>query len=133
VDEIIHQLKKKQYSMKNMYTSSVSELGNQKAAAITDKYFEPADDYWRGIGIIKNSGLKLRDNYHQYDAGSRITDYTEQVPKGCRCQDVILGRIHPVDCPLFKTVCSPLNAVGPCMVSTEGACGIWYKNRGVNV
>ncbi|WFR58108.1 hydrogenase formation protein HypD [Anaerocolumna sp. AGMB13025] len=133
VDEILHQLKKKQYSMKNMYTSSVTELGNQKAAAITDQYFETADDYWRGIGIIKSSGLKLRWEYQQYDAGSRITDYTEQVPKGCRCQDVILGRIQPVDCPLFQTVCSPLNAVGPCMVSTEGACGIWYKNRRVTV
>ncbi|MGB8450867.1 MAG: hydrogenase formation protein HypD [Anaerocolumna sp.] len=129
VDEILHQIEKKQYSMKNMYTSSVTEAGNQKAAALTGKYFEGTDDYWRGIGVIKNSGLQLRDEYQKYDAGSRLSDYNENVPKGCKCQDVILGRINPVDCPLFKTVCSPLNAVGPCMVSTEGACGIWYKNR----
>jgi hydrogenase expression/formation protein HypD len=129
VDEILHQIEKKQYSMKNMYTSSVTEDGNQKATAVINKYFESTDDYWRGIGVIGNSGLKLRDEYQEYDAGSRILDYTEKVPKGCKCQDVILGRINPVECPLFKTACSPLNAVGPCMVSTEGACGIWYKNR----
>ncbi len=129
VDEILHQIQKEQYSMKNMYTSTVTESGNQKAAALTDKYFESTDEYWRGIGIIKNSGLKLRKNYQEYDAGSTINDYTEKTPQGCKCKEVILGRINPVDCPLFKTVCTPLNAVGPCMVSTEGACGIWYKNR----
>lgn len=129
VDEILHQIEKKQYSMKNMYTSSVTEEGNKKAAALTDKYFESMDDYWRGIGTIKNSGIKLKDKYQEYDAGSRILEYTEQSPKGCKCKEVILGRINPVDCPLFKTVCTPINAVGPCMVSTEGACGIWYKNR----
>lgn len=129
VDEILRQIRKNQFTMKNLYTSSVTEDGNQKALAITDKYFEAADDYWRGIGIIENSGMKLRKEYEEYDAGSRITDYTENMPKGCSCQDVILGRITPAECPLFKTVCSPLNAIGPCMVSTEGACGIWYKNR----
>lgn len=133
VDEILHQIEKKQFSMKNMYTSSVTEEGNKKALAITEKYFESTDDYWRGIGIIRDSGLKLREEYKEYDAGSRIEDHAEKVPKGCRCRDVILGRINPVDCPLFKTVCSPLNAVGPCMVSTEGACGIWYKNREVRL
>ncbi len=133
VDEILHQIEKQQYAMKNLYTSSVTEEGNQKAAAITTRYFESTDDYWRGIGIIRNSGLKLREEYLEYDAGSRTMEYTEKVPKGCRCQDVILGRINPPDCPLFRTVCSPLNAVGPCMVSTEGACGIWYKNREVQV
>ncbi len=131
VDEIIHQIKKNRYYMKNLYTSSVTEEGNRKAAAITDKFFEGIDEYWRGIGIIRNSGLKLKDVYQEYDAGSRILDYTENVPKGCKCKEVILGRINPGDCPLFKTVCTPLNAVGPCMVSAEGACGIWYKNREV--
>jgi hydrogenase expression/formation protein HypD len=55
----------------------------------------------------------------------------ELITKGCRCRDVILGRINPPECPLFQTVCNPFQAVGPCMVSMEGACGIWYKNREV--
>ncbi|MFU0826211.1 MAG: Hydrogenase isoenzymes formation protein HypD [Lachnoclostridium sp.] len=129
VDEILRQLTNKEYAVKNLYTSSVTEEGNKKALAITNKYFEVTDDYWRGIGIIKNSGMRLRKEFAEYDAGSRITDYTESMPKGCRCRDVILGRISPNQCPLFQTVCTPLNAIGPCMVSTEGACGIWYKNR----
>lgn len=129
VDEILHQIQKEQYSMKNMYTSTVTDEGNQKAAALMDKYFECMDEYWRGIGSINNSGLRLREMYRKYDAGSNIKDYTENTPKGCKCKEVILGRINLADCPLFKTVCTPLNAIGPCMVSTEGACGIWYKNR----
>jgi len=127
--EIVQQVTKHQYSMKNMYTSAVSEEGNQKAVAIIHNFFESTDDVWRGIGIIKNSALRIREEYLTFDAGSNFEDCVENVPKGCKCTDVILGRINPSDCPLFKTTCTPLNAIGPCMVSTEGACGIWYKNR----
>lgn len=129
VYEIMHQITNHKGNMKNMYVSAVSEEGNHKAQEMVDKYFESANDYWREIGIIENSAMRLREEYRAYDAGSEFNEFTEQSPKGCRCRDVILGRIHPVDCPLFKTVCTPMNAIGPCMVSTEGACGIWYKNR----
>lgn len=132
VDEILYQIQKNKFYMKNMYTSSVSEEGNKKAQAIIHKYFEKKDDYWRGIGIIPNSGLRLKAEYEEYDAGSNTTDSIETLPKGCKCREVILGRINPTECPLFQTVCSPFHAVGPCMVSAEGACGIWYKNREVN-
>jgi len=128
VNQILHNLCK----MKNMYVSAVSEEGNQKATQMIHQYFESTSDYWRGIGIIENSALKLRDEYQKFDAGSKFdAPIEEHMPKGCRCTDVILGRINPVECPLFKTTCSPLNAIGPCMVSTEGSCGIWYKNREV--
>lgn len=128
VYEILFQLKKHQPQVKNMYVSAVSEEGNQKAMTMINRYFECTDDIWRGIGEIKNSALRLREEYKEFDAGSSYEHYQEEMPKGCRCTDVILGRINPIDCPLFKTVCSPLNAIGPCMVSSEGACGIWYKN-----
>ncbi len=126
--EILRQTAGHEYHMKNLYESAVTENGNQKALAMIGRYFESTDGYWRGIGTIQDSALRLKPEYADYDAGSNITDVTENTPKGCRCRDVILGRIHPSDCPLFKTACSPLNAVGPCMVSVEGACGIWYKN-----
>jgi len=129
VYDIVHQITNHQGNTKNMYISAVTEEGNQKAVALINKYFESTSDYWRGIGVIDDSALKLKDEYKEYDAGSSFTEYTEKTPPGCRCTDVILGRIQPADCPLFGKVCSPLNAVGPCMVSTEGACGIWYKNR----
>lgn len=129
--DIVNQVNHQQSKHKNMYVNAVSEEGNQKASLMINKYFETSSDYWRGIGTIENSAMVLRKDYQEFDAGSRLEAYEEQMPKGCRCQDVILGRIHPVDCPLFSRVCSPLNAIGPCMVSTEGACGIWYKNREV--
>jgi len=127
--EIVHQIKNKQSNVKNMYVNAVSEEGNIKALAMMDKYFEKADDYWRGIGIIKKSALRIRPEFAEFDAGSTFEEYKESPPKGCRCRDVILGRINPNECPLFSIKCTPLNAIGPCMVSTEGVCGIWFKNR----
>lgn len=129
--EILRQINTKQYSMKNLYTNAVSEEGNKKALSMIYKYFEVGDDYWRGIGIIDKSALRLKAEYEKYDAGSCFENIEETVIKGCRCRDVVLGRIHPTDCGLFGKQCTPLNAVGPCMVSSEGVCGIWYKNRGV--
>ena len=128
--EIVHQLSTDKYNMKNMYISAVSEEGNIKAKILINKYFEISDDYWRGIGIIKDSGFKLKEKYAHFGIEGDFKEEFEIIPNGCRCRDVILGRINPVDCPLFSKVCTPLNAIGPCMVSSEGACGIWYRNRG---
>lgn len=128
--EILFQLNHGQHKVSNLYKNAVSDEGNPIAVEKVGRYFEASDDMWRGIGVIKGSGLRLKDAYQDYDAGSNITDAaTPEMPKGCSCADVILGRINPDECPLFGKVCNPLNAVGPCMVSSEGACGIWYKNR----
>lgn len=129
VYEIISQIKHQSFSVKNLYTSVVSGEGNLKAQELVSQYFEVVDDDWREIGVIPGSALRLKKDYEEYDAGSLLEAYVSAGPKGCRCSDVILGRIQPVECPLFSKVCSPLNAIGPCMVSVEGACGIWYKNR----
>ncbi len=128
VYEIMNQLKAGRYEVKNMYASAVKEKGNEKARDLLSKYFEQGDDFWRGIGIIENSALRLKKKYEMFDGGSHIEGINEEMPKGCRCTDVILGRKNPAECPLFKTVCTPLQAIGPCMVSSEGACGIWYQN-----
>lgn len=128
VYEIVKQLENKECRVKNLYKSAVSPSGNEKALALLNKYFEPKDGYWRGIGLIKDSALVLKKEFEKYDAGSNVIPVHSEMPKGCSCKDVILGRIHPNECPLFGKACSPMNAIGPCMVSTEGACGIWYKN-----
>lgn len=128
VYEIVKQIENKNYNTINLYKSAVTYKGNEKAAALLNQYFEVSDSYWRGIGIIKGSGLTLKKEYQKYDGGSKLATITSEMPKGCKCREVILGRIHPVECPLFRTVCTPMNAIGPCMVSTEGSCGIWYKN-----
>ncbi len=131
VYEIVNQMKHSSYRVKNLYPSVVNEEGNERARETISKYFEAVDEDWREIGRIKASGLRLREEYTNYDAGSIFSEEQTDGPKGCRCKDVILGRIYPVDCPLFHKVCTPVNAIGPCMVSTEGACGIWYKNGGI--
>jgi hydrogenase expression/formation protein HypD len=127
--EIVRQLKKGEYEVKNLYPSVVTEEGNEKAQELVWKYFETVDEDWREIGVIPGSGLRMRKQYQEYDAGSSFEAYSVRNPKGCKCREVILGRIPPNECPLFEKVCNPMNAVGPCMVSSEGACGIWYKNR----
>lgn len=129
VYEITEQINHRKAEVKNLYPSVVTEEGNKSARDLIEKYFEAEDEEWREIGSIPLSGLRLKKEYEEYDAGSWLETATIQSKKGCRCRDVILGRIHPADCPLFDQVCTPMNAVGPCMVSSEGACGIWYKNR----
>ena len=126
--EILFQLEKKNFQMKNLYKSVVNYSGNQNALDIIHKYFEPKDEYWRGIGIIKGSGLKLKNEYSFFDAGSDIAENIPQNSHGCSCTDIILGRKKPTECPLFAKTCTPGNAIGPCMISSEGACGIWYHN-----
>lgn len=128
VYEILRQLEKGEAAVRNFYPSVVTEDGNQTALRLIDKYFEPADEYWRGIGVLPLSGLKLKKTFKKYDAGSGLNEQTDKKENGCRCTDIILGRKSPPDCPLFGKACTPEHAVGPCMVSTEGACGIWYQN-----
>lgn len=129
VYEIIRQISCHGYEMKNMYISAVRDGGNQKAKDLIRSYFEISDVSWRGIGVIPNSAFRLKGEYLRFDAGSHFEEAGEQTPSGCRCREVILGRINPSECPMFQKVCTPMNAVGPCMVSAEGACGIWYRHR----
>lgn len=126
VYEIIRQTESGTAEVKNFYPAAVTAEGNVKAQKLLEKYFESADALWRGIGCIKGSGLVLKPEYSRYDAGSGGIEQ-ENMPKGCSCGDVILGRIQPADCALFGKECTPQSAVGPCMVSAEGACGIWYE------
>ena len=88
----------------------------------------PYDAYWRGIGKIENSGLVLRDEYLNYDAGSREL-FEDSIKNGCSCGDVITGKKAPFDCPLFGKICTPENPKGACMVSGEGACFNYFINK----
>ena len=107
--------------IKNLYKSVVTSEGNIKAKEMVDKYFEPSDASWRGMGKIQGSGLVLRKEYKKFDAGSRDLD-EDHMPPGCSCASVLVGKIKPSDCPMFGKMCTPDNAHGACMVSTEGSC-----------
>lgn len=107
--------------IRNMYKGAVSCEGNLKAKEIVNKYFEPSDASWRGMGKIKGSGMVIRPEYSRFDAGSIGLD-EDHMPPGCSCASVLVGKIKPCDCPLFGKNCTPDNAHGACMVSTEGSC-----------
>lgn len=124
--EIAGQIGHGQPAVKNFYPSVVSREGNQRAQALLMKYFVPSAASWRGIGIVPDSGLLLRPEWSRFGTG-RSDAQPEAMPPGCACTDVILGRIAPSVCPHFGKGCTPQNAMGPCMVSAEGACGIWYE------
>ncbi len=112
----------------NLYKNAVREEGNKKAQEIIGRFFEPGSAMWRGLGMIPDSGLYLKPEFEAYDGGSKGLDQDIELPEACRCGDVIIGRIHPDECPMFGKSCNPMSPYGPCMVSSEGACGIWYRN-----
>lgn len=113
----------------NLYPSAVTAAGNETAQRMIDKYFEPCDAAWRGMGIVPNSGMALRNEYSAYDAGSGnlFSDHSHH-PK-CRCAQVITGAEKPPECKLFGTICTPDKPQGACMVSTEGSCYSYFINR----
>ncbi|MGN0524270.1 MAG: hydrogenase formation protein HypD [Eubacterium sp.] len=113
----------------NLYKAVVGSDENQKATALINKYLEPYDAPWRGLGIIKGSGMRIKAEYSRYDAGSieLVDDFSYQ--KGCSCGDVIMGKKKPNECPLYKKSCTPENPRGACMVSGEGACFNYLINN----
>jgi hydrogenase expression/formation protein HypD len=115
------------------YKTVVKEEGNPKAIQFINDVFEPCDSYWRGIGLIPGSGLRLKDKWQHRDA-ERVYDLeVPEVaePKGCMCGLVLKGIKMPSECPLFAKVCNPDKPVGACMVSSEGSCAAYYRYRGL--
>ncbi len=127
--EICRQLVAGKPELKSVYSAVVTEQGNTVAQALIDECFEAADGYWRGLGNIAKSTLKLRDKFSRFDAFKRfgITEVPVEDTSGCRCGEVLCGLIEPPECGLFGRSCSPQQPIGPCMVSSEGACAAWYK------
>ena len=115
--------------IENEYESVVRSEGSPEARRILAMVYEPVDANWRGIGVIPQSGLKMREEFAAFDIEQLhpIETAAGHVKSGCRCGDVLRGIIQPPACPLFGRVCEPTHAVGPCMVSVEGVCAAWYK------
>lgn len=113
----------------NLYRRVVSDAGNAKARQIMEQVFDPADALWRGIGLIPGSGLEFSKEFEEFDAKKLYGITIEDCPPlpGCKCGEVLKGRIRPDECPLFKKSCTPAKPVGPCMVSTEGSCAAYFK------
>jgi len=118
----------------NCYPELVRPGGNRTAQRQLDQALEVTAANWRGVGTIPASGYALREAYSTHDARRRFPSYADdarkragEMPPGCDCAQVVLGKIYPNECRLFGSACQPGHPIGPCMVSDEGACRIWWS------
>ena len=126
---LVEQIEDGAPQLANAYPRVVSAEGNSKAVDLMARVFRPADAAWRGLGIIPASGLEMAQVFAGFDARQRFTlDLPEPVePRGCACGQILTGARRPPECPLFGTRCTPMDPVGPCMVSSEGTCAAYYR------
>jgi hydrogenase expression/formation protein HypD len=117
------------FSVQTEYRRGVPDAGNPSALAMLEKVTEPCTAEWRAIGSIPETGLCFRPEYENFDAAKRFNVEVPPAiePQGCICGQVMMGLHQPEECPMFGKECTPESPVGPCMVSSEGACAAWYK------
>ncbi len=121
--------------LENCYPETVGPAGNPRARACLADQFDDIDAAWRGMGVIAGSGFGLKPRWARHDARALFPDCLDGVrrrmgdmPPGCDCARVVMGRLSPLDCRLYGRACTPRTPVGPCMVSDEGACHIWWTS-----
>jgi hydrogenase expression/formation protein HypD len=119
----------------NCYPEVVRPGGNPTAQRHLRRVLDIVDANWRGVGVIPKSGFAMKPAYAAYDARQVFPSYETatrkragEMPPGCDCAKVVLGKIYPNECRLYGRACTPRNPIGPCMVSDEGACRIWWAS-----
>jgi hydrogenase expression/formation protein HypD len=129
IARICTQIAGKSPKVESVYGAAVTKQGNPVALKLLETYFETWDGPWRGLGVIPGASLRLKREFARFDALTRFsfTEVPTKEPAGCQCGKVLCGLIEPMQCGLFGKKCTPDTPVGPCMVSTEGACSAWYK------
>lgn len=132
---VMRQVRDGRHFLDNCYTQVVRPGGNVEARRQLAEVMNVVDANWRGIGIIPRSGYALREAYAAHDARKRFASYADEsrkrvgeMPPGCDCAKVVLGKIYPNQCRLYGRGCTPRKPIGPCMVSDEGACRIWWSS-----
>ena len=132
---VLRQVIERRPFLDNCYPQVAKAGGNPTARAILDEVMDVTDAMWRGIGIIPRSGFALKPELLELDARVRYSIEPEEdrkrageMPPGCDCARVVLGKIYPNECILYGRACTPRKPVGPCMVSDEGACRIWWAS-----
>ncbi len=131
VEALLTQLQTSDIHVANAYKRAVSAPANPKAQQVLAEVFLPVDAEWRGLGLIPGSGVSIQPHLSRFDASIRFAPVLAQVPPPiatpCRCGEVLRGILPPPDCPLFGKTCTPSQPIGPCMVSSEGACAAAYR------
>jgi hydrogenase expression/formation protein HypD len=132
---VLRQILDARPALENYCPEFVRPEGNVRARQCIAEVFDDFDANWRGVGTIPKSGFALKPHLAAHDAHrnfpatvgvakSRVGD----MPPGCDCAGVVMGRLKPLDCRLYGKACTPRTPVGPCMVSDEGACHIWWAS-----
>jgi len=125
----VSQLEQGEARMEIQYRRAVRPGGNEAARDLIDQVFEVVDRNWRGLGVIPNSGLSLREEFEEYDAAVRFGLSTSRVEDESPCISrlVLRGLKKPPDCPAFAVSCCPERPLGASMVSSEGACAAYFR------
>ena len=127
---LLKQKRDKKYETLNEYSRVVKPEGNKIAQKVIETVFKTVSSPWRGIGRILDGGLAIRDIFEEYDAEKKFDikiEKSQDIPPGCSCHLIMVGKLYPYECELFRKECTPINPIGPCMVSQEGTCSIFYK------
>ena len=128
----VRQLERGEARVQIQYTRAVRPEGNPPARALVEEVFEPADRAWRGIGVVPDGGLALRDAYRAFDATRAfpgLAAISAEEPAACRAGDVLRGVLRPPECAEFGRGCTPDRPLGAPMVSSEGACAAYFRYR----
>jgi hydrogenase expression/formation protein HypD len=127
---LIKQLEEGRHEVENQYTRAVTREGNIPAQETIYKIFEIGDRAWRGIGIVPNSGYRLKKEFAEFDAEKVFSDISNIQSKEselCISGLVLQGVKKPHECPAFGKECTPMTPLGATMVSSEGACAAYYN------
>lgn len=131
---VIRQKLEGQAFLDNCYPEVVRPEGNPSARRMLAASFEVDAAPWRGVGSIPASGYHLKGGLRRHDVREHFPDHgaeqrrrAGEMPPGCDCARVVLGKIYPTACKLYGQPCTPRSPIGPCMVSDEGACRIWWS------
>ena len=132
---VLRQVIEKKPFLDNCYAPVAQPGGNPTAQRILQQVMDVSDANWRGVGVIPASGFTLKPELAAHDARQRFSIRPDEdrkrageMPPGCDCARVVLGKIYPNECILFGRACTPRSPIGPCMVSDEGACRIWWAS-----
>jgi hydrogenase expression/formation protein HypD len=133
VYSVLQQVLNAKPELENCYVLAVKPGGNPTARHALSDCFDVVTANWRGIGAIPDSGFELKAKYDAHNARLHFPSFNDaarrhagEMPPGCECARVVLGKISPPECRIYGSACTPRTPVGPCMVSDEGACRIWW-------
>jgi hydrogenase expression/formation protein HypD len=124
----VRQLEAGRAEVENQYGRAVRPEGNPASRKLIEDVFEICDRKWRGIGLVAQSGFKLRREYRDHDAERRfaVDDIATRESSVCISGQILKGLKKPHDCPAFGKQCTPQSPLGATMVSAEGACAAYF-------